>query len=116
MSLSTLVVMTPLALESSLTEDIPLCHPYRSLFLRMHTIFVYLHIIWNKSQGLKSILADFYNGALHVQTHAAKAKVLAATFPFSPCPSGRPQQSTACSRLHHPCCTSGFVYSVLLIR
>lgn len=116
MSLSTLVVMTPLTLQNSLIKHITLCHRNRTLFLHIDIIFVYLHIIWNKSHGLKSILVDFYNGALHLQTHTQKAKVLAATFPFSPCPYGRPQQSTACSGLHHPCCTSGFLYSVLLIR
>lgn len=82
MSLSTLVVMTPLTLQNSLIKHITLCHPNRTLFLHKDIIFVYLHIIWNKSHGLKSILVDFYDGALRLQTHTREAKVLAATFPF----------------------------------
>lgn len=53
MSLSTLVVMTPLTLQNSLIKHITLCQRNRTLFLLIDVIFVYLHIIWNKKPRFK---------------------------------------------------------------
>lgn len=109
-ALSTLAFMALPDFQNSLNKLIMLSSLQRPISARAYH-FTWLHFILNKIIDL-----DFYNRVIYLQTHKQRAKVLTATLPFSLCPSGRPQQSSACSVLRHPCCTSGFLYSVLLIR
>lgn len=97
------ITTSAMALQNFLNKLTTLYHYYRGRFTDVH----------NKSAFILELI--FYNIAMFANFET-KSQSPHGDFSFFQCSSGKLYQSTACSVLHHPRCTSSFLYTVLLIQ